>query len=1278
MDFPDLPYLKQLQSDIWQSRAAVMVGAGLSRNAEPLPSVRERFPTWRELVRTMFDELHPLRGVEKPEELHARGELFNRSSPPRIASEYEAAFERWRLDALIRAQNPDTKYRPGKLHHLLLELPWVDVFTTNYDTLLERTEVDKRAYYPVTKVAELTTAFSPRILKLHGSFPSQTPFIITEEDYRTYPRKFAAFVNTVQQCLLENSLVLIGFSGDDPNFLEWMGWIRDELGADHAPIYLVGWLQLRHAERQLLLKRGVTAIDLEPALRDCALTGDFRAAATEAFLDSLHQGRKHRPEDWPTLRPFPSLVPVCLTPVERMPEPIDLPGGLIDTDTLAKFVRRWRYEREQYPGWLIAPEETRSVTWARTERWIPPLVLAVERLPLADRIIVFREVNWRLEVVMAALLPELAGPFRQAIDEAFSELAGGRVPVGSSDFRSTREVGNTEVADGWFEIAFGLLRDAREMYDNAGWSELKGKVDVIAAAHPEYSDRAQYEAALQAMWNVDRAKAREILSTWHPSSQSPRATIWKAGLLAELDELGEARTTLRSALQEIRRALRVQGRNIELLSLEGWCSFLLPFIEFSSMACDLNARIEEFRERWAELRRWDCDPWPRWQYFEDALSTSPPRPRNALEEKHGFDFGEVHVSYHYGGGGVGPYLPAFAYIHLYEKAGIPMHLSGVNIAGDKLKRSCLWIIPVWGFWIPTLLVRACDCDALREAEILGRARVATMEAGLAQRLHTWCLQILERELASLRGPIPMGSAQADLSKLLPDVLSRLAFRMEAAELKRAFHVALRLHGHVAVRGDIRLNDCCAKWFPRLFEAAEPELLIEWLPDLIRAPLFDDSLADVPQDFWPDPMKHFPGGRIADAAREPALDAAITASVDRLIAKVMAESGAARARGVERLLHVFEAQLMSNPQKSRFGDLLWSARGTNGLPDRWRFDASCLAELPHPADVDVAAIVRAYVLALTSAGAVHDASGRIAVVFGGLREQPLIMEASFASKPLAKLLDERPGFIEWSDSEARTLYEKAREWWRADLRAFDVPRDAPADTGFPQRTAQRLGQFLARIVLPRMHSSSDQEWSDLLNWLEEIRSKGGYPTVALPYVLVYRPNETAGISAAIGHDIDCDSEDAISSAARAIRHWARLWAEGNTIPEPDSALLSALIHKVAFRRKPAIKACLTHLARLIVETPEVITPERASTIAASLKSWSEATALSVDSDCCEFHETERPDLRACVSFLAGALSVWYGKQSPHVPLPDGVVLWETTSKADPLPEVRRAFHAWDQG
>ena len=84
------------------------------------------------------------------------------------------------------------------------------------------------------------------MIKLHGSFPDIRPFIITEEDYRTYPQRFPEFVNTVRQSLIENVLCLIGFSGDDPNFLSWIGWLRDVMGEQASPVYQITYNNQMH------------------------------------------------------------------------------------------------------------------------------------------------------------------------------------------------------------------------------------------------------------------------------------------------------------------------------------------------------------------------------------------------------------------------------------------------------------------------------------------------------------------------------------------------------------------------------------------------------------------------------------------------------------------------------------------------------------------------------------------------------------------------------------------------------------------------------------------------------------------------------------------------------------------------------------------------------------------------------------------------------------------------------------------------------------------------
>jgi len=1290
MNFPDLPHLKQLQKDIWQwpkSRASVMVGAGFSLNTEPLPGVTTRFPTWRHLVRVMFDELHPVQSGETSEQAAAREERFNSANALRIASEYEAAFDRRKLNLLICAQNPDSDHLPGKLHHLLLQLPWADVFTTNYDTLLERTEVPGRTYQPVIKASELTTAFPPRIVKLHGSFPSQTPFIISEEDYRTYPRYFAPFVNSVQQSLLENSFVLIGFSGDDPNFLEWTGWIRDELSGNHAPIYLVGPLSLGNAERSLLARRGVTPIDLAPVFSETHPPNGIHAASIEWFLNSLSAARPPRPEKWPDLDrrsvSVPDNYPLIVDSGVAVPEKVGLSPNLpmpLSAEIVAKVATRWQFERLEYPGWVVVEEDKRSALWEKTKLWITPLCNFAKDWTAVDRILLFREINWRLETSMVPLFTEWIESFQEAVNELFDSIADGRSVCPSLDFMGTNIVASSDVVDAWFGIVFALLREARETYNADRWNDLKAKIDKLVKSYPQHSDRHYYEAALWAMWNVERESAKAIIARWEPSLGSPLAVMWKAGLLAELDELGEARTSLRTALVEIRRALRNQGQNIELLSLEGWCTYLLFSVETSLDFARHGAVRDEFWERWQELKAWDCSPWPHKDYFDNVLSASPPKPQKLEQKIHGFDPGQVTATLHFGSDNIDPYLPGFACIRLYEQVGIPMRLPWLNISGDVLKNACRWIAPFIGFWSPALLIRAGKHDDLTKGDFLSRTQVAAMDPILAKRLYNWCLQILERELACLTGRIAMGSAQESLLEVLPEVLSRLAFKVDAEELRRTFPLVLQFHRQPGVRSHIRLNKSSEPWFQRLFEAADNELLLEWLPDLIREQLFDEGFNPVVRadQAWPDPMSHFPSERGREVKEfHDNLMMKIKEATDWLIKRAASEAGEGRRRALTRLVDIYRAELMTHDQQFEFGELLWSQRAVNNLPDWPGFAVLSFLHLPAPPGIDVPSVIKTYLLTKPYTGIVsRDPEGRLSIC-GFWSEHPMIYEVSLATKPIVQIAGAPPGTIEWSQDETKQLYNKVREWWENDKVALEIA--APFGVMGRDRilnSIKRLGEFLARAVLPQMDWANEDEWQQLLGWLQEVREHGAYPLVALLYILLHRPIEAESIAKVITADLNSEVEDAVAGAAKALRHWIHLSAIDRASPAP-SHLLTALIERVVFRRKSGIKSCLIELTFLIIELPEVITISQGNLLSASLIPWHYATFLPVqDDEDSEFHEAERPDLRVLIGRLAGALEIWHKKNTPEAIKPPAIMFWRDLCASDPLPEIRRAFNAWD--
>ncbi len=1303
MDFPDHIQYLQLQKDLWRtpsSRVAVMVGAGLSLNSRPSPGVSTHFPTWRQLARVFFDHLNPPSPTETEEQKAERERQFIGSSALTLASEYQAVFDRGKLESLLRAAIPDSDHEPGDIHNLLLELPWEDVFTTNYDTLLEGTEVRDRAYQLVTTVNELTFAYRPRIVKLHGSLHPQTQFIITEEDYRSYPNYFALFVNTVRQSLVENTFVLIGFSGDDPNFLDWAGWIRDELGNRHNPIYLVDLLPMSHGRRSLLKQRGITPIDLSPLSAGADPPEEIHSFALKWFLSNLLPTRPQRPERWPDTKTIALATTDSQLSIfnnsEAEPEKVDPFGGSQDTPedaTVIKVMKRWRFERSHYPGWLVPTDEIRSSLWQNTRAWTVRLINAAKDWPPRDRLLLFREINWRLEISMVPIDSGLMiGPFESAIDDLLPILIDEAPPESSTVVTRAPDVSETEVAEAWLEIAFALLREARENYDAKRWESIKEKIDRVVNHYPQYMDRYIYEQALWMMWNLERNDAKNLLATWSPSSQSPLAKMWKAGILAELDRLGEACSLLRSALQEIRNSFRNADRQIRLLSLEGWCTYLLSVMEPAaiwegiSIGDQSEADIhkipelrEEFLERWEELKAWDCDPWPLIGWFDKVLSAERPVPKGEKQVIHGFDPWQRHVSYSLFGGPDTRWLPAFAAIRLIEQAGIP-----VRFSRDTLKNATEWLTSFDGIYAPSHLIshliRAGKYKDLKEHRSMKRTRVAGMELDDAKSLNEWAMAALRREFSSLSGPIAFQSAQTALLEVLIEAVSRLTLRLESEGLHEAFCLSLELHKQPEFISHIRLNRACEPWFLRLFQAADDNQLLEWLPDLLQFPLTHANAQSLdPQIFsWPDPIDEFPTDRVRAAKGSyPELLNAMNEATEWLLERAKSESGEARQRAVWRLIRVSLASSMTKEQSKRLGELLWGNAGASCLPDLPGLNFYHFLQLPAPDEVDTVSRIKEHLLTLIPRKSVSVDGGSIKIETPGEREDQMILEVTNASKPVIHLPYELEGHIDWSLTEAIQLWKEVIEWWKNEKSAFEYAQGQPEFFGgfdrYARASTERLGMFLARVILPRMNAASEDDWNRILAFLSQTRQLEVFLTSALPYVLVHRSNERDMVLQMIYDDLSSDNEKAAKAGAKAVRHWIYL-ADADLVEKPPTAAVDELSRRVVFRRPEGIHACLQQLALLLTEKPDFFSSEQVQLIVSSLTPWSHATCLPLSEEGSrEFPEEERPELRVLLGRLASALNVWLINKQPEQPEPSEISTLRKSYSSDPLPEVRRSFN-----
>lgn len=435
MTFPDLLHVEKIAEALWRKspigNAALMVGAGLSRNARNTAAPNRTMPTWGDLSNKLCDSLYPSTDKSVSRQRKNALEKANATSGAlRLAQEFEASFGRTELNRLLKTFVPDEEFAPSHLHADLLKLPWADVFTTNWDTLLERSAdaiIDRR-YDVIRTRDDIPASQQPRIIKLHGSFPSNYPLIFTEEDYRKYPVQFAYFVNMVQQSLMENLFCLVGFSGDDPNFLHWSGWVRDNLGSAAPKIYLVGWLDLAPVQRRVLEERGVIPVDLAKLPQRADWPEDCQHRySLEWFLWMLklkHQYSKKADaayQDRFKLDP-PSHLGIDMSEflIEKQERLYlsKISGKGSEAERLEEIrhqVSIWREDRQNYEGWIIAPPQIRNKYWASMQNWTTSVASIIQCMPPWERLFTLREVAWQMDVCLVPLNENLIDSISQVL-----------------------------------------------------------------------------------------------------------------------------------------------------------------------------------------------------------------------------------------------------------------------------------------------------------------------------------------------------------------------------------------------------------------------------------------------------------------------------------------------------------------------------------------------------------------------------------------------------------------------------------------------------------------------------------------------------------------------------------------------------------------------------------------------------------------------------------------------------------------------------------------------
>ena len=1217
-----------------------MVGGGFSRCAVKARPDAGDAPLWYDLATEITKRLYSQNDSEgqlgKPGDNPTTGDLLS------LAQEYETAFGRADLHRFLQRQIRDGDFTPGGVHEQLMRLPWRDVFTTNWDTLLERTgaQVVERGYNTVVDKDQIPLASRPRIVKLHGSLPAQFPLIFTEEDYRTYPTEFAPFVNTVQQAMMETVVCLIGFSGNDPNFLHWSGWVRDNLGASAPKIYLAGWLDLSTHRRRMLEDRGVVPIDLAHHPESHTWPEHLRHRySTEWVLHTLERGRPYDVTDWPSLRTeWNSTVPDYLQPVvevtsgQPQSEPArETQSNLADPlERVRETLKIWNHNRRVYPGWLVLPsgEERELLIW-RTNEWEVHILSTLPEFTPVERLYAIRELVWRREILLQPIYSDIESAAEAAL---LSIDCHQRTVDGVTD----ANIDWADVREAWRTVALMLVTTARFRFDRDLFDQRIESLKPFANDHPDVGHRIRHERCLWAAYSIDFAALEVLLRDWSVDDSDPAWMIRKAALLWESDRNDEAAELVKKALNAM-RSVRDGTLSVASASREGWALW-------SAWSMD-NRRM--FNKRWDELARLKCDA-----AFEKDLIARRLSDTRGAKETPLFDLG-VRRGTRMSFSGVRPGLAAYRAVRLSEVAGLPS-----TVAADILKLAGTDLAVASPELAVRLVLRSCTYEKDEALQsVLSRTRIALIPDGSVRQLAAECTTLIEYGL-------PHGWIER--IRVAFEVLSRLVLRLDPDSTPDVFDKALDYYANRRdrVATHVWLSAPLDNLLRRSWDALPPDQRSSRVLDILGTPIVGlDGFQVQIESRHPDPgTLLFMDSELLLPARTSDNEERWQAVV-RLLIRGLVAGGEARRRAATRLLSVTSRDRLTEAEISQAGDALWNEKYTpeDSLPENTDIYDWAFLEMPEPLPGVADRAFRRKWLSNDFVKVQDRASSpgeTITVSYPNEPNNPASLDDTLWNVGSAcSSLRASGGKFEFSSEERKRIIELVSLWSRAEIPPHSFsPFGQDAERRPTLRALAGLVSILPEVSIPKP-VGEDLYWK--VQRLTEASIPAFEPIGELVQII---PDRMGEMVSWLRSGLASDSDEMVTSALSCLVSWGKASkvADSSVHPPPND-LFREVGLMIAARRKQALSWALQVAKLVFDEGTEENREAMSEYVLQGLVYLAEELSYGREHD----DATDVPLLRWRCTQLASSMSKAGLRNHP------AVARWLEIATSDPLPEVRYA-------
>lgn len=1020
VDSETLEHIKEIADKMKNHRAAVMVGAGFSKNAEAILQTDKKFLDWNGLGDVFYHKTH---GKEPGNDTQYLNVL-------KLAEEVEAAYGRTVLNQLIKDSLPDLEYAPSVLHKKLLSLDWKDVFTTNYDTLLERTleQITDKHYDVILNKEDLIYSAEPRIIKLHGSFPSTFPFVITEEDYRQYPKKSAIFVNTVQQTLIENILCLVGFSGDDPNFLQWIGWIRDNIGKDLASkIYLVGVFNFSTAQLNLLQSRNIIVLNMKNSKEV-----EGYQSGLELFFDALSElTQKEDVTKWP---------------LDRFRHNISFTDDDV-TDKVLDVTKDWEQSRRNYPGWYILPSDNRKQLMIKTES-CDHTFYHINKGKLSSKIAFnfLYEYNWRMNKCLFPIE-------RRSIDIYEKVLANINpfldvFTLSENDIKYTKENEDWyNVCQNWIDVYIDIMRAYRENgYFDKFEIALANLDSISVSLTSEQKAKINCEKVRKLLFELNIKDAKMALSEWPKDVSLPAYEMQKAGLFMELGDIAQAYKILVDELNYVRK-----GPNKEInyfkITIE---AYLVLLARYAKQSLDfMRSSVEEETEIKYNKK---FDAYAEIRLFEALLKEEAPKEY----EKEEYDLNRItrtitsiNTSH----------KEAFQFVRLFEEIGRPFNCNHVVSSKEACSEAIRRINPFSPVW--ALILQIKNNDQKSDDKVWSREIISRMTNEEIENYAQLCISSIKNNLEYIENGNSWQESnfQLSIASIMPEILSRLCSRMSKDTQIKTLELL-----DVIYRSDKTENFKNIKHLAkRLISSMSEKTKVDNFGALMKTYLYEPASEVAKLDF----ADIFESFSYQERSQEKYKNINIDEHLTDILLQLLDKDNG-RDVALSRLVHLYNFGLMSEDDIKYFEKNIWSKLDEDGLPQIPKiYLKSYILSLPTPDNIDSLALLKKYILNLSIP------KKQKGITVGSMYDMPLFfMELKYCTYSV----DNSKG-IKWSSEDIITIVKKISETWENDKIALlsynesDFEREEVSDELFEKY--KNVDNILAKVIISNNSEIKDK-------------------------------------------------------------------------------------------------------------------------------------------------------------------------------------------------------------